>query len=293
MTKIIKAVIPAAGMGTRLLPATKAIPKEMLPIVNIPTIQLIVEEAIKSGITEILIIVSNTKNSIIDHFDSNYELEDRLTKKNKIDALKEVKLPETPVSIFFVRQHEPEGLGHAIGCAKSFIGNEPFAVLLGDDVISTEKNEETALKQCMEAYYKTNCSIVGVQEVPDKSISKYGIIEPLDRKNKTNPIQLKGMIEKPSLDEAPSNFAILGRYILTPDIFEAIKNTKRDKSGEIQITDAIKLLMQEKNVYACNFTGRRYDLGNKFGMVEATVENALKDKEISNQVQDMINRLAK
>lgn len=292
MKKIKKAVIPAAGMGTRFLPATKALPKEMLPIVNIPTIQHIVSEAIASGIEEILIIVSSSKNSIIDHFDTSYELEQRLLEKNKIELYQIVKKISDSINIHFIRQKQPNGLGDAIRFAKVFVGNEPFAVLLGDDFVYTSPNQKPALQQCINAYEKTNDCVVGVQRVQNEDVSKYGIIKPLTKpvKNK-NIIKLKSIVEKPKQEDAPSNYAVLGRYILTPDIFNAIDSTVPDKSGEIQLTDAIQKLCKKKKVSACNFTGRRYDIGAKEGYVIATIDMALKDPDIASKIKSHIKKI--
>ncbi len=293
MKKVKKAIIPAAGMGTRFLPATKALAKEMLPIVNIPTIQHIVDEAVRSGIKEILLIVSSSKNSIIDHFDTSYELEKRLLEKNKIDLYKMVKKISSSVNIHFIRQKEPNGLGDAIKHAKTFVGSEPFAVLLGDDFVYNKKNEVPALKQCINAYNKTNNCIVGVQKVSKNNVSKYGIIEPvsLPKKQSKSTIKLQSIVEKPSVEEAPSNYAVLGRYVLTKDIFKALDDTKADKSGEIQLTDAIQKLCKKHKVSACNFIGQRYDIGSKEGYVVATIDMALKDPDISSKIRDHIKKI--
>ena len=292
MKKVKKAVIPAAGMGTRFLPATKALPKEMLPIVNVPTIQHIVQEAINSGIEEILIVVSSSKNSIIDHFDTSYELERRLLEKNKIELYKIVKQISTAVNVHFIRQTEPNGLGDAIRMAKVFVGDEPFAVLLGDDFVYTPKNSKPALQQCIDAYTKTNNSIVGVQKVARHDVSKYGIIKPVNpAATKKNIIKVESLVEKPNVEDAPSNFAVLGRYVLTKDIFNALSTTKPDKSGEIQLTDAIQKLAKKKKVSACNFNGTRYDIGSKEGYVIATIDMALRDSDISSKIKNHIKKI--
>lgn len=292
MKKIIKAVIPAAGMGTRFLPATKALPKEMLPIVNIPTIQYIVEEAVKSGIEEILIVVSSSKDSIIDHFDTSYELEQRLLDKNKISLYQIVKKISTFVNIHFIRQKQPLGLGDAIKCARVFMGDEPFAVLLGDDFVYTAGGQKPALKQCMEAAYKTNNAIVGVQKVAKQNIHKYGIVEPAASIiKKENIFKVKSVVEKPDAEVAPSNYAVLGRYILTKDIFKALDKVKPDKSGEVQLTDAIQLLCKRHKVSACNFGGTRYDIGSKEGYVEATIDMALRDPDLSSTIRNYIKKV--
>ena len=274
--KIRKAIIPAAGLGTRFLPATKAQPKEMLPIVDKPTLQYIIEEAIESGIEEILIITGRNKKSIEDHFDRSVELELELEHKGKVEMLEMVKSISNMVDIHFIRQKEPKGLGHAIYCAKSFVGNEPFAVMLGDDIVYNE--EKPCLRQLMDCYDEYKTSVLGVQTVPDGDVDKYGIVDGL--KIEGNVTKVKGLVEKPSVDEAPSNMAILGRYIITPSIFEILERTKPGKGGEIQLTDALLELMSEEAIYAYNFEGRRYDVGDKLGFLEATVEYALRKPEL-------------
>ena len=274
--KIRKAIIPAAGLGTRFLPATKAQPKEMLPIVDKPTLQYIIEEAIESGIEEILIIIGRNKKSIEDHFDRSVELELELEHKGKVEMLEMVKSISNMVDIHFIRQKEPKGLGHAIYCAKSFVGNEPFAVMLGDDIVYNEG--KPCLRQLMDCYDEYKTSVLGVQTVPDGDVDKYGIVDGL--KIEGNVTKVKGLVEKPSVDEAPSNMAILGRYIITPSIFEILERTKPGKGGEIQLTDALLELMSEEAIYAYNFEGRRYDVGDKLGFLEATVEYALRKPEL-------------
>ncbi|WP_422445661.1 UTP--glucose-1-phosphate uridylyltransferase GalU [Thermoanaerobacterium sp. DL9XJH110] len=273
--KIKKAIIPAAGLGTRFLPATKAQPKEMLPIVDKPTIQFIVEEAVKSGIEEILIVTGRNKRAIEDHFDKSVELELELKKKGKEGLLSLVEDISNMVDIHYIRQKEPRGLGHAIYCARTFVGDEPFAVLLGDDVIDAE---EPVLKQMINIYDRYNCSILGVQEVPEDDVSKYGIVN-------INPIEEKvykvnDLIEKPSKKQAPSRMGILGRYIITPRIFEILEHTKPGAGGEIQLTDALKELLNYEVIYAYNFEGRRYDVGDRLGYLIATVEYALKRDDL-------------
>ncbi|MGI1691646.1 UTP--glucose-1-phosphate uridylyltransferase GalU [Thermoanaerobacter uzonensis] len=273
--KIKKAIIPAAGLGTRFLPATKAQPKEMLPIVDKPTIQYIVEEAIQSGIEDILIITGRNKRAIEDHFDKSVELELELKKKNKESLLHLVEDITNMVDIHYIRQKEPKGLGHAIYCARAFVGNEPFAVLLGDDIVDAEV---PVLKQMIEQYERYNCSIIGVQEVPYEDVDKYGIVDstPIeDRLYKVN-----NLVEKPKKEEAPSNIAILGRYIITPRIFEILENTPPGAGGEIQLTDALKTLLNYEAIYAYNFIGKRYDVGDKLGYLMATVEYALKREDL-------------
>lgn len=268
--KIKKAIIPAAGLGTRFLPATKAQPKEMLPIVDKPTIQYIIEEAVQSGIEQILIITGRNKNSIEDHFDKSFELEAQLQSSGKDDLLEIVRNISNMVDIHYIRQKEPKGLGHAINCARIFVGDEPFAVMLGDDVI---KSEKPCLRQLMDCYEKYNRTILGVQEVSHENVSKYGIIKGEKIENRV--YKVENMVEKPCPEEAPSNVAILGRYIITPEIFEILSNTLPGKNNEIQLTDALQELLKMQEVYACNFQGRRYDVGDKMGFLQATVEFAL------------------
>lgn len=283
MTKVTKAVIPAAGLGTRLLPATKAIPKELLPIINVPTLQYIVQEAADAGIKELLIVVSKGKEAIGNHFAPSPRLEKELLEKGKLSLLKEIKKISKIMKIKYVYQDKQLGLGHAIGCARNFAKGQPVAVLLGDDVVVNKG--KTALEQCIEAYNKTKCSVVGVQPVEMKHVSKYGIVTPTKKTDaKKTVFAIKGLVEKPDMSEAPSNLAILGRYVLTPDIYKAIDKTAKDKSGEIQITNALKFLAKKDKVCACKFTGTRYDIGNKLGVVKATIDFALKDPEIKADV---------
>ena len=284
MNKIRKAVIPAAGLGTRFLPATKAQPKEMLPIVDKPTIQYIIEEAIASGIEEILIITGRNKKCIEDHFDKSVELEMELEKNNKTELLELVKDISDMVDIHYIRQKEPKGLGHAIRCAKTFVGNEPFAILLGDDIVYND--EKPCLKQLIECYDEYKTSILGVQTVPHENVSKYGIVNGINIEDRV--CKVKGLIEKPSLEESPSDIAILGRYIVTPKIFDILDNTAPGKGGEIQLTDALLELVKEEAMYAYNFEGRRYDVGDKLGFLQATVEYALRKPELKD---DFINYL--
>lgn len=280
-----KAIIPAAGLGTRFLPATKAQPKEMLPIVDKPTLQYIIEEAVNSGIEDILIITGRNKTSIENHFDRSVELELILEKKGKTDLLEEVRKISDMVNIHYIRQKEPKGLGHAIYCAKTFIGDEPFAVLLGDDIVYAEK---PCLKQMIEVYNKYKTTILGVQEVPSDDVNKYGIVDGMYIEDRI--YKVKGMVEKPNVEEAPSNIAILGRYIINPTIFEILEHTKPGKGGEIQLTDALKELAEKEDMYAYNFEGRRYDVGNKQGFLEATVEYALRREDLR---EDFLNYLLK
>ncbi|WP_026896129.1 UTP--glucose-1-phosphate uridylyltransferase GalU [Clostridiisalibacter paucivorans] len=278
-----KAIIPAAGLGTRFLPATKAQPKEMLPIVDKPTLQYIIEEAVNSGIEEILIITGRNKTSIENHFDKSVELELELEKKGKMDLLEEVRKISDLVNIHYIRQKEPKGLGHAIYCAKSFIGNEPFAVLLGDDIVYAEK---PCLKQMIEVYNEYKTSILGVQEVDKEDVCKYGIVDGKYIENRV--YKVKGMVEKPTVEESPSNIAVLGRYIINPPIFEILEHTKPGKGGEIQLTDALKELAKREAMYAYNFEGRRYDVGDKLGFLQATVEYALRRDDLKDEFLDYI-----
>jgi UTP--glucose-1-phosphate uridylyltransferase len=290
--KVRKAIIPAAGLGTRFLPATKAQPKEMLPIVDKPILQYIIEEAVASGIEEILIITGRNKQSIENHFDKSVELELELEAKGKHDLLKEVRKISDMVNIHFIRQKEPKGLGHAIHCAKSFIGDEPFAVMLGDDIV---ENDKPCLQQMMEMYDQYKTTILGVQEIPKEEAHKYGIIEGKYIEDRI--YKVKDLIEKPSVKEAPSNIAILGRYIINPAIFEILEHTQPGKGGEIQLTDALKELAQREAMYAYNFEGRRYDVGDKQGFLEATVEFALKRddlrEEFLNYLMKIVNKETK
>ena len=274
MQKIRKAIIPAAGLGTRFLPATKAQPKEMLPIVDKPAIQFIIEEAMASGIEEILIITGRNKRSIEDHFDRSLELEMQLKAQGKYDLLKMVE-EISEIQIHFIRQKEARGLGHAVLCAKQFVGYEPFAVLLGDDLVDAKV---PCLAQLIDVYNDLGGSILGVQQVPEDRVSSYGIVAP--RAVKPNVWQAMTLVEKPPVEEAPSNLAVLGRYILDPEIFGILEHTAPGRGGEIQLTDAICELASRQAVYAYNFYGRRYDIGDKEGFLEATVEQALKRPEL-------------
>ncbi|SCI44343.1 MULTISPECIES: UTP--glucose-1-phosphate uridylyltransferase GalU [unclassified Romboutsia] len=273
--KVRKAIIPAAGLGTRFLPATKSQPKEMLPIVDKPTLQYIIEEAIESGIEEILIVTGRSKKSIEDHFDRSVELELELEQKGKTEMLKMVQDISNMVNIHYIRQKEPKGLGHAIHCAKSFIGDEPFAVLLGDDIVDAEV---PCLKQLIDTYDEYKTTVLGVQEVERENTNKYGILDVKHIENRV--YKVKDMVEKPNIEDAPSNIAILGRYIITPEIFNILENQEPGKGGEIQLTDALQTLATKEAIYAYNFEGRRYDVGDKLGFLEATVDFALKRPEL-------------
>ncbi|NMB33623.1 MAG: UTP--glucose-1-phosphate uridylyltransferase GalU [Clostridium sp.] len=284
--KVRKAIIPAAGLGTRFLPATKAQPKEMLPIVDKPTIQYIVEEAIKSGIENIIIISGRSKRAIEDHFDKSYELEQELKNKGQDELLKQVKDISNLADIHYIRQKEARGLGHAIHCAKSFIGNEPFAVLLGDDIVDSKT---PCIKQLMDVYNEYKTTVLGVQQVLKEDVSKYGIVG--GRLVDDKVYKVKDLVEKPDQKDAPSNIAILGRYIITPQIFEHLEKIKPGKGGEIQLTDALKSLIQQEAMYAYEFTGKRYDVGNKLGFLQATVEFALERDELKEDFREYLKTM--
>lgn len=285
--KITKAVIPAAGLGTRFLPATKAQPKEMLPIVDKPTIQYIVEEAVKSGITDILIITGRSKRAIEDHFDRSIELELELESKDKQEMLDTVRAISEMVNIQYVRQKMPKGLGHAILCAKSFVGNEPFAVLLGDDIVDSEV---PCLKQLTDAYDENKATILGVQQIDRKNVNKYGIVDGIEISQGIH--KVKTLVEKPKVEYAPSNIAILGRYVISPAIFEILENTKPGAGGEIQLTDALKELANIEPMIAYEFEGKRYDVGDKLGFLQATTEFALKNDELKDEFAKYIKELS-
>ena len=278
-----KAVIPAAGLGTRFLPATKATPKEMLPIVDKPTIQYIIEEALASGIEDIIIISGKGKRSIEDHFDRNMELEMSLEASGKFEQLEMVRRI-SEINLHYIRQKEPRGLGHAILCARRFIGDEPFAVLLGDDVVDSEK---PALKQLIDVYDRRGFSVLGVQEVAPEKVSSYGIIDSVPTEEDRT-YTVRDMVEKPAQEEAPSRLAVLGRYIITPEIFDILENTPPGRGNEIQLTDALRVLAKEQPMYAYNFEGRRYDVGDKQGFIEATVEFALKRPEMRSKLLEYL-----
>ncbi|MDM5219396.1 UTP--glucose-1-phosphate uridylyltransferase GalU [Peribacillus sp. NJ11] len=283
---IKKAVIPAAGLGTRFLPATKAQPKEMLPIVDKPTIQYIIEEAVQSGITDIIIVTGKNKRAIEDHFDKSIELEMLLQKKGQNDLLKTVENISNMVDIHYVRQKEPLGLGHAVLCAKTFIGDEPFAVLLGDDIVDSRV---PALKQLMERYNKVQASIIGCKEVLPADVSKYGIVN--FQEQYEDLFLVKNLVEKPKVEEAPSTQAIIGRYILTPAIFEILETVKPDPKGEIQLTEALDLLLEKEPLYSYIIEGHRYDVGDKFGFLQASIDFAMKRPELRDQLITYLRQL--
>jgi UTP--glucose-1-phosphate uridylyltransferase len=278
MKKVRKAIIPAAGLGTRFLPATKAMPKEMLPIVDKPTIQYIVEEAIASGIEDIIIVTGKDKRAIEDHFDSAPLLESQLHEKQKFDLLEEVQR-SGKVEIHYIRQKAPLGLGHAVWTARKFIGDEPFAVLLGDDIV---QSETPCLKQLIDNYEETASSVIGVMEVPESETHRYGIIDPSEQQGSR--YKVRKFVEKPKQGTAPSNMAIIGRYVFTPEIFKYLEEMEVGAGGEIQLTDAIEKLNAEQSVYACAFEGNRFDVGEKLGFVETTLEFALQRPDLKDEL---------
>ncbi|TVY07225.1 UTP--glucose-1-phosphate uridylyltransferase GalU [Paenibacillus cremeus] len=284
--KVRKAIIPAAGLGTRFLPATKAMPKEMLPIVDKPTIQYIVEEAVESGIEDIIIVTGKGKRAIEDHFDNSFELEHNLLEKGKIDLLTEVQKSSKMVDIHYIRQKEARGLGHAVWCARKFIGNEPFAVLLGDDIV---KADRPCLKQMIEQYDRYKASVIGVQQVSLDEVSRYGIVDGKEIHDRF--YSVNNLVEKPKKEDAPSNVAIMGRYILTPKIFELLENQQPGAGGEIQLTDAIAELNQYEAVYAYNFEGIRYDVGEKLGFIKTTLEFALQREDLRDEMLEYITNI--
>ncbi|ULT56784.1 UTP--glucose-1-phosphate uridylyltransferase GalU [Neobacillus drentensis] len=275
MKKVRKAIIPAAGLGTRFLPATKAMPKEMLPIVDKPTIQYIVEEAIASGIEDIIIVTGKGKRAIEDHFDFAPELEQNLKEKGKTELLEKVQYSSKLADIHYIRQKEPKGLGHAVWCARNFIGDEPFAVLLGDDIV---QSETPCLRQLMDVFEETSSSVIGVQTVPNEETHRYGIVDPSIQEGRR--YQVNNFIEKPKPGTAPSNLAIMGRYILTPEIFMFLEQQQTGAGGEIQLTDGIQKLNQIQRVFAYDFDGKRYDVGEKIGFVKTTIDIALQDSDL-------------
>lgn len=284
--KIRKAIIPAAGLGTRFLPATKAMPKEILPIVDKPTIQYIVEEAVDSGIEDIIIVTGKGKRAIEDHFDNYFELEHNLLEKDKLALLEEVRKSSEMGNIHYIRQREPRGLGHAIWCARKFIGNEPFAVLLGDDIVQAEV---PCLKQMIDVFDRYESSVVGVQPVPWEHVSRYGLVAGPSVEERL--IRAEQLIEKPAKELAPSNWAIMGRYILTPRIFELLEQQEAGVNGEIQLTDAIAQLSAEQNVLAYHFDGQRHDVGEKLGFIETTLHYALQRPELREDLLEYMKRM--
>jgi UTP--glucose-1-phosphate uridylyltransferase len=284
--RVRKAIIPAAGLGTRFLPATKAMPKEILPIVDKPTIQYIVEEAVASGIEDIIIVTGKGKRAIEDHFDNAMELEQNLIEKEKFELLEKVQYPTKLADIHYIRQKEPKGLGHAVWCARNFIGNEPFAVLLGDDIV---QSDTPCLKQLINQYEDTFSSVIGVQTVADSDTHRYGIIDPSSQEGRR--YQVSNFVEKPKPGTAPSNLAIMGRYILTPEIFMFLDRQEKGAGGEIQLTDAIQRLNEIQRVFAYDFEGTRYDVGEKFGFVKTTIEFALQHEDLHDDMLDYLKNL--
>jgi UTP--glucose-1-phosphate uridylyltransferase len=286
MQKVKKAIIPAAGLGTRFLPATKAMPKEMLPIVDKPTIQYIVEEAVASGIEDIIIVTGKGKRAIEDHFDFAWELEQNLSDKGKFDLLDKVRYSSNLANIHYIRQKEPKGLGHAVWCARQFIGNEPFAVLLGDDII---ESKTPCLRQLINQFEEKQSSIIGVQRVPEEETNRYGIVDHGHSSGRL--YSVNQLVEKPKQGTAPSNLAILGRYILTPEIFMLLEKQEVGAGGEIQLTDAIQQLNQIQRVFAYDFEGSRYDVGEKLGFVKTTIDFALKHENMKEEIMTYLKQV--
>nr|WP_040466754.1 UTP--glucose-1-phosphate uridylyltransferase GalU [Eremococcus coleocola] len=289
MPKVKKAIIPAAGYGTRFLPATKAMPKEMLPIIDKPTIQYIVEEAVEAGIEDIIIITGKSKRAIEDHFDRNIELENDLESKGKLEMLESVQHASNLANIYFIRQKQMKGLGDAIYTARTFIGDEPFAVLLGDDIVVHEEGDLPAIQQLIEEYEQTGSSVIGVQTVPEDQTHRYGVIDPISKDGRL--YEVANFVEKPAPGTAPSNQAIMGRYVLTPQIFDYLAKKKVGAGGEIQLTDAIQMLNQVQDVYAYDFVGKRYDVGEKLGFIKTTIDFALEREFADEIIQYMEEKL--
>lgn len=289
MKQVRKAIIPAAGLGTRFLPATKALAKEMLPIVDKPTIQFIVEEARKSGIQDIVVVDGKNKRSIEDHFDSNPELEDNLRDKHKDEMLKLVQ-ETTDINIYFIRQSHPRGLGDAVLTARDFIGDEPFVVMLGDDLNNINNNGTPLTKELIDSYHETGASTLAVMRVPHEDTSKYGVINPI-KEVKPGLFNVTSFVEKPDPKDAPSDLAIIGRYVFTPEIFDVLAKTKPGKGNEIQLTDAINTLNKTQRVFAHEYKGDRYDVGNKFGWIETNIEYGLNHPEVKDELREYIKEL--
>jgi UTP--glucose-1-phosphate uridylyltransferase len=282
----MKVVIPAAGLGTRFLPATKAQPKEMLPVVDKPTIQYVVEEAVESGITDIVIITGRGKRAIEDHFDKSYELEHRLTASGNDEGLDEIRKIASMADIFYIRQKEQLGLGHAILCAKKHIGREPFAVMLGDDIVV---NEKPCMAQLLRVHSEKDASVVGVQTVPKEQTAKYGVIDAQEESEGV--YRVTDLVEKPSPEDAPSDLAVIGRYVFEPQIFDYLERTGPGKNGEIQLTDAMKILCKERSLYGLKFSGRRFDIGSKVDWIRATVELGLERPDLSEELRPALKKL--
>ena len=288
MKKLRKAVFPAAGLGTRFLPATKAQPKEMLPLVDKPIIQYVIEEAVASGITSILIITGRGKNAIEDHFDVSYELEQLLERRGKTDLLDQVRSISSMINVSYVRQGESLGLGHAVLMAKDLVGDEPFAVMLGDDIIDSAV---PCMKQMVEVFHRYEGPVIAVQQVPRSEISAYGVIDAQPDPADDRVYRIRDLVEKPPASEAPSDLAIIGRYILTPDIFDALIETQEDAGGEIQLTNGIRMLREKRSLWGYRFEGVRHDAGNKLGFLKATVEFALKREDLGGEFRRYLKSL--
>jgi len=284
----MKVVIPAAGLGIRFLPATKAQPKEMLPVVDKPAIQYVVEEAVESGITDIIIITGRGKRAIEDHFDKSYELEHKLRESGNSEALSEVQKIASMADIFYIRQKEQLGLGHAILCAKKHVGDEPFAVMLGDDIVV---NEKPCIGQLVDVFDSTKTSVVGVEQVPKAKLHRYGVIK--GRRVKSEVYKVEDLVEKPSPGEAPSDLAIIGRYVFTPDIFRFLEKIGPGKDGEYQLTDAMRLLCRKKGLYGLRFKGRRYDIGSKADWVRATIELSMDREDLAQELKPHVERMSR
>ncbi|MFY9270062.1 MAG: UTP--glucose-1-phosphate uridylyltransferase GalU [Candidatus Manganitrophaceae bacterium] len=284
--KITKAVIPAAGLGTRFLPATKASPKEMLPLVDKPLIQYVVEEAVGAGIRQVIIITGRGKRAIEDHFDLSFELEETLKQNGKLKLVESLHKISEMADFCYIRQRQALGLGHAILCAKSLVGNEPFAVLLGDDIID---HSTSALQQMVDAYERTSSPVVGIQQVPESDVHQYGIIK--TAKMVDGLYKIDDLVEKPSTEEAPSDLAVIGRYVLTPDVFDLLEKTPPGKNNEIQLTDALRELSRLRPIYGCRIEGKRFDAGDKLGFLKATVEMGLKNPELGVEFRQYLKGL--
>jgi len=288
MAKIRKAVFPAAGLGTRFLPATKAQPKEMLPLVDKPIIQYVIEEAVASGLSDIIIVTGRGKNAIEDHFDVSYELEKLLEERGKTELLEQVRAISNMIDVSYVRQKETLGLGHAVLMAKHLVGDEAFAVMLGDDIIDSDV---PCMRQMIEVHERYGGPVIAVQQVPKDEISAYGVIDGVAEGDSGRVFQIRDLVEKPKAQDAPSDLAIIGRYLLTPDIFDALETTPRDQGGEIQLTNGLRALRKRRPLYACRFEGRRHDAGNKLGFLKATVEFALKRPDLGGAFRQYLREL--
>jgi UTP--glucose-1-phosphate uridylyltransferase len=286
--RVRKAVFPAAGLGTRFLPATKAQPKEMLPLVDKPIIQYVIEEAVAAGLTNIIIVTGRGKNAIEDHFDVSYELERLLQERGKTDLLEQVRAISSMINVSYVRQGEALGLGHAVLVARDLVGDEPFAVMLGDDIID---NATPCMKQMVEVFDHYQGPVIAVHRVPRDEISAYGVIDGESTEDSDRVYRIRDLVEKPSAEEAPSDLAIIGRYILTPDIFEALETTPRDAAGEIQLTNGLRTLKDRRPMYGYRFEGVRHDAGNKLGFLKATVEFALKREDLGGPFREYLKGL--